>query len=215
MLSEAIVRVALSTEDDAERGKLAAEVLAACTANDVDQLNSLVAQGADTRSQDDDTGASSLMVAARQGHVPIVRRLLELGVPWNAQDKEEMCAGDYARSMEEEEVLFLVDVAHAAYWPERNACSHLGVPPAWAQRHVLSVTSQHVFRIQRNFRICMCKLSGLSQISAAEHLVAHAPIRGNLNVAKATHCTMAIHVTLSFASRFRVHSCWHPGSSQQ
>mmetsp|Transcript_21503 Transcript_21503/g.27467 ORF Transcript_21503/g.27467 Transcript_21503/m.27467 type:complete len:293 (+) Transcript_21503:113-991(+) len=36
------------------------------------------------------------MVAAEQGHVSVVQKLLEKGAPWNALDRNGKCAGEYA-----------------------------------------------------------------------------------------------------------------------
>ncbi|GAQ80409.1 ankyrin repeat family protein [Klebsormidium nitens] len=46
--------------------------------------------------QEEEEGASALILAAKQGHASIVKLLLEAGAPWNALDRRGNCAGDYA-----------------------------------------------------------------------------------------------------------------------
>jgi protein arginine N-methyltransferase 2 len=46
--------------------------------------------------QDDKTGFSPLMMAAKNGHLQICHLLLENGAPWNAIDRNGKCAGNFA-----------------------------------------------------------------------------------------------------------------------
>jgi len=46
--------------------------------------------------QDEATGSSPLMAAAAAGHGAVVQYLLEQGAPWNALDRQNQCAGNYA-----------------------------------------------------------------------------------------------------------------------
>jgi type IV protein arginine methyltransferase len=55
-------------------------------------VRDLIAQGVDVAHQDCE-GASALMLAAENGHLEVVKELLEAGAPWNAQDSEGYCAG--------------------------------------------------------------------------------------------------------------------------
>jgi protein arginine N-methyltransferase 2 len=65
--------------------------------------------------QDDLTGLSPLMVAAKHGHIDTCKFLLEEGAPWNAIDREGKCAGDYATENEHWEIVnVLVDAGTKA-----------------------------------------------------------------------------------------------------
>ncbi|GBG27475.1 Protein arginine N-methyltransferase 2 [Hondaea fermentalgiana] len=46
--------------------------------------------------QDEESGASVLMVASQLGLIEVVKTLLERGAPWNALDRKGRCAGEYA-----------------------------------------------------------------------------------------------------------------------
>ncbi|VDP91719.1 unnamed protein product [Echinostoma caproni] len=73
------------------------DLVVECGNGDLARVQHLVdVEGADPCYQDIETGISVLMVAASSGHVDIVRYLLEQGAPWNAVDRKNMCAGDYA-----------------------------------------------------------------------------------------------------------------------
>ena len=51
--------------------------------------------------QDQETGLSPLMAAAKAGHLGLVKTLLEDGgAPWNALDRQNKCAGDHATDNE-------------------------------------------------------------------------------------------------------------------
>ena len=59
--------------------------------------------------QDQETGLSPLMAAAKAGHVGLVKTLLEDGgAPWNALDRQNKCAGDHATDNEHWEVVNLL-----------------------------------------------------------------------------------------------------------
>ena len=59
--------------------------------------------------QDMETGLSPLMAAAKAGHLSLVKTLLEDGgAPWNALDRQNKCAGDYATDNEHWEVVNLL-----------------------------------------------------------------------------------------------------------
>jgi len=60
--------------------------------------------------QDDATGRSPLMAAAALGNADLCRFLLEAGAPWNAVDRNGMCAGNYATDNQHWDVVnMLVD----------------------------------------------------------------------------------------------------------
>lgn len=59
--------------------------------------------------QDQETGLSPLMAAAKAGHLGLVKTLLEDGgAPWNALDRQNKCAGDHATDNEHWEVVNLL-----------------------------------------------------------------------------------------------------------
>ena len=59
--------------------------------------------------QDQETGLSPLMAAAKAGHISLVKTLLEDGgAPWNALDRQNKCAGDHATDHEHWEVVNLL-----------------------------------------------------------------------------------------------------------
>lgn len=88
------VEKALSLTDDVEEGRLWVELDRASQIGDVPTLRTLCQQGADIRYQEPVKGQSALMIAASLGHVDAVKFLLEHGVPWNAQDRDNLSAGE-------------------------------------------------------------------------------------------------------------------------
>ena len=60
------------------------------------QVEQLLQQGADAAYQDEATGCSCLMQAAKHGCLSNVKQLLAAGAPWNAVDRQGLCAGDHA-----------------------------------------------------------------------------------------------------------------------
>lgn len=59
--------------------------------------------------QDQETGLSPLMAAAKAGNIGLVKTLLEDGgAPWNALDRQNKCAGDHATDNEHWEVVNLL-----------------------------------------------------------------------------------------------------------
>lgn len=60
------------------------------------QVEQLLQQGADAAYQDEETGCSCLMQAAKHGCLSHVKQLLAAGAPWNAVDRQGLCAGDHA-----------------------------------------------------------------------------------------------------------------------
>jgi len=65
--------------------------------------------------QEEETGLSPLMAAARNGQLEICRILLDEGAPWNAVDRQGKCAGNYATENEHWDVVnLLVDAGTQA-----------------------------------------------------------------------------------------------------
>jgi len=59
-------------------------------------VEAIRAEGCDVTWQNQETGESVMCRAAAQGHLDMVLKLLEAGAPWNAVDKRNRCAGQYA-----------------------------------------------------------------------------------------------------------------------
>jgi protein arginine N-methyltransferase 2 len=67
------------------------------------------------RQQDETTGKSPLMAAAEGGFVEICKLLLDHGAPWNALDRFNQCAGNFATEKQHWDVVnLLVDPGTAA-----------------------------------------------------------------------------------------------------
>ena len=81
--------------DDADDARTQ-DLLRALASRDEPAVRRALARGADASHQDDATGQSALMVAARDGLADAVSALLQAGAPWNAVDRSGLCAGDYA-----------------------------------------------------------------------------------------------------------------------
>lgn len=62
---------------------------------DIATITSLIEQGYDV-TYFDEQGITPLMHAAMQGHSEVVRKLLEVGAPWNAVSPSSLSAGDFA-----------------------------------------------------------------------------------------------------------------------
>lgn len=59
-------------------------------------MNELLLAGADPTWTQPQTLLTPLMMAAESGNAECVVALLQAGAPWNAQDKDGCCAGEYA-----------------------------------------------------------------------------------------------------------------------
>ncbi|KAL6754912.1 arginine N-methyltransferase 2 [Haematococcus lacustris] len=70
-------------------------LLDAAASGDIATLSALVENGVDVSYQDQE-GMSALMKAADGGYQEAVELLLQAGCPWNLQDKDGYCAGQYA-----------------------------------------------------------------------------------------------------------------------
>jgi protein arginine N-methyltransferase 2 len=90
------------------------KMIDACHTGDIATIQSLATmERLYCRQQDSETGLSPLMAAAKGGHPSLVKTLLEDGgAPWNALDRNNKCAGDYATDHEHWEIVnLLVDWA--------------------------------------------------------------------------------------------------------
>ncbi|GMH36749.1 hypothetical protein BSKO_04622 [Bryopsis sp. KO-2023] len=81
----------------------AEDLFLACESGNLSLVQKLLKEGADAAFQDDG-GVSPLMVAAKGGQGEIVSELLMAGAPWNALDKNGMCAGEHALQNEHADV---------------------------------------------------------------------------------------------------------------
>jgi ankyrin repeat protein len=104
-MDRSIVALALAQDDDVIPGHMFDQVLEFCASGSLREVERLAAAGADLRYQSPETGKSTMMIAAAAGHRDIVEFLLRRGVPWNAQDACERCAGDHATIAGQTEVL--------------------------------------------------------------------------------------------------------------
>jgi len=59
-------------------------------------VRGIVERGADVTFQEEENGASALMLAAANGNCDVIAYLLKEGAVWNAVDRKHKCAGDYA-----------------------------------------------------------------------------------------------------------------------
>ena len=83
----------ISTE---AQSKLDKELLDAAKENNTEQIKALIKKGADVTHQEEEKGASALMLVAEQGNCEAISLLLTAGAVWNALDRQHKCAGDYA-----------------------------------------------------------------------------------------------------------------------
>lgn len=70
----------------------------AASRGDCEKVRELLESGVDA-SYFDDQGLTPLMHAARAGHAPIVKVLLDWGAPWNALSPSNLSAGDFAMEL--------------------------------------------------------------------------------------------------------------------
>lgn len=81
----------------------------ACAVNDTTTIQQLVQQDSLFACQQDlETGLSPLMAASQAGHLALVQQLLEWGAPWNALDRYNRCAGNFATDHEHWEIVNLL-----------------------------------------------------------------------------------------------------------
>lgn len=79
----------------------------AARCGDCDKVRKLVECGGDV-SYFDEQGLTPLMHAARAGHAPIVKALLEAGAPWNALSPSNLSAGDFAMDLAHQDAFDLL-----------------------------------------------------------------------------------------------------------
>jgi protein arginine N-methyltransferase 2 len=83
------------------------QLLKACESGADSEIDALIAAGAEPAYQNAE-GVSGLMLAAENGHLETIHKLLQSGAPWNAQDKEGYCAGEYASASKRSDVVELL-----------------------------------------------------------------------------------------------------------
>jgi ankyrin repeat protein len=71
-------------------------------------VKSLLDQGETDVTWADDEGTTALMKAAENGHLEVVQLLLEGGAPWNQQDNDGYCAGEYATASRNQTIVELI-----------------------------------------------------------------------------------------------------------
>eukprot|EP01025_Chloroclados_australasicus_P004371 TRINITY_DN1106_c0_g1_i13.p1 TRINITY_DN1106_c0_g1~~TRINITY_DN1106_c0_g1_i13.p1 ORF type:complete len:367 (-),score=41.46 TRINITY_DN1106_c0_g1_i13:672-1772(-) len=91
----------MSTNTDS--AELDQRLLSAAEEGDLAAITTLLEQAAEPAYQNEE-GVSPLMLASKNGHLEVVRKLLESGAPWNALDKDGKCAGEYAWEGQQDEV---------------------------------------------------------------------------------------------------------------
>jgi len=107
---------------DNDPSKYIPSMLEACSKGDLSAVQSILDRCKEQHNnaiaaslQDDKTGLSPLMIAAKCGHLELCQLLLEEGAPWNAIDRNGKCAGNYATDLEHWEVVnLLVDAGTKA-----------------------------------------------------------------------------------------------------
>eukprot|EP00897_Mesotaenium_endlicherianum_P000026 jgi/Mesen1/10023/ME000073S09303 len=81
----------------------------------IEEVIRCIGEGADVTFQEEGKGESPLMAAAKGGHSEVVKKLLEEGAPWNALDRQGLCAGDYAMDAGHQPVVdILIDAGVSA-----------------------------------------------------------------------------------------------------
>eukprot|EP00007_Cunea_sp_BSH-02190019_P002805 CAMPEP_0174246984 /NCGR_PEP_ID=MMETSP0417-20130205/42342_1 /TAXON_ID=242541 /ORGANISM="Mayorella sp, Strain BSH-02190019" /LENGTH=381 /DNA_ID=CAMNT_0015326837 /DNA_START=508 /DNA_END=1653 /DNA_ORIENTATION=- len=91
--------VPLSKEEEDQQTKqreVNERLLALAAAGDADGIEALLRERPEIYYQEPTTGTSALMAAAANGHVEAMQVILENGAPWNALDRSNCSAGDYA-----------------------------------------------------------------------------------------------------------------------
>ena len=80
-----------------QQAKIDVALLEACKANaSLVEIRGLIEEDADATFQEEETGASALMLVAAHGNCDVITYLLKEGAVWNALDRKHKCAGDYA-----------------------------------------------------------------------------------------------------------------------
>lgn len=87
-------------------------MIEACSLGNISLVKSILKKKAKqdfpASKQDPETGISPLMAAAKGGHLQVCEILLQEGAPWNALDRNGMCAGNYATDFEHWDIVNLL-----------------------------------------------------------------------------------------------------------